>query len=121
MYCLRSTSCFTSKFFTKIQKIFELGAYVLGTKLVQFNYFLYLCRKTDMKTLNIAISDIEYSKFSIPSEQLSFSVFIDIVGKELMRQNFSRTVALAEKYGLSSMTMDDITNEVKALRKICKE
>jgi hypothetical protein len=70
-----------------------------------------------MRTLNIAISDIEYSKFSIPSEQLNFSVFIDIVGKELMRKNFSRCVDLAEKYGFSSMTMEEITDEVKAVRR----
>jgi len=70
-----------------------------------------------MRTLNIAISDIEYNRFSIPSEQLNFSVFVDLIGKELMRQNFSRCVDLAEKYGLSTMTMEEITNEVKAVRK----
>lgn len=73
-----------------------------------------------MRTLNIAISDIEYGRFGIPSEHLKFSDFIDIIGKELMRQNLDRSVALAEKYGLSSMTMDEITNEVKAVRK-CKK
>ena len=74
----------------------------------------------DMKTLSIAISDIEYRKFGIPDEQLNFTDFIDIIGKELMRQNFNRSVALAEKYGLSSMTMEDITNEVNAVRKNAK-
>ena len=73
-----------------------------------------------MKTLNIAISDIEYSRFGIPSEKLNFTDFIDIIGKELMRQNFNRSVALAEKYGLSSMTMEDITNEVNIVRKNAK-
>ena len=69
-----------------------------------------------MRTLNVTISDIEYGKFGIPSEQLSFTDFIDIISRELMRQNLNRCVALAEKYGLSSMTMDEITNEVKAVR-----
>ena len=69
-----------------------------------------------MKTLNIAISDLEYGKFGIPSEQLNFTDFIDIIGRELMRQNLNSSVALAEKYGLSSMTMEDITNEVRAVR-----
>ncbi|MCL2683191.1 MAG: hypothetical protein FWE63_06910 [Bacteroidales bacterium] len=73
-----------------------------------------------MRTLNIAISDIEYGRFGIPGEHLKFSDFIDIIGKELMRQNLDRSVALAEKYGLSSMAMDEITNEVKAVRK-CKK
>jgi len=73
-----------------------------------------------MRTLNIAISDIEYGRFGIPSEQLKFTDFIDIIGKELMRQNLDKTVTLAEKYGLSTMTMDEITNEVKAVRKCRK-
>jgi len=73
-----------------------------------------------MKTLSIAISDIEYGRFGIPSEQLSFTDFIDIIGKELMRQNYHRCVALAEKYGLSSMTMEEITNEVNAVRRNAK-
>ena len=73
-----------------------------------------------MRTLNIAISDIEYGKFGIPSEQLNFSDFIDIVGREVMRQNLNHCVALAEKYGLSSMTMEEITDEVKAVRRNAK-
>ena len=73
-----------------------------------------------MRTLNVAISDIEYGKFGIPGEQLNFTDFIDIIGRELMRQNLNRSVALAEKYGLSSMTMEDITNEVRAVRRNAK-
>jgi len=73
-----------------------------------------------MRNLKIAISDLEYGKFGIPSEYLNFTDFIDIIGKELMRQNLNRCVTLAEKYGLSSMTMEDITKEVKAVRKYAK-
>jgi hypothetical protein len=73
-----------------------------------------------MKTLNIAISDLEYGKFGIPGEYLNFTDLTDIIGRELMRQNLNRCVALAEKYGLSSMTMEDITKEVKAVRKHAK-
>ena len=73
-----------------------------------------------MKTLNISIWDIEYGKFGIPSEQLNFTDLIEIISKELMRQNLNRCVTLAEKYGLSSMTMEEITNEVKAVRQNAK-
>ena len=73
-----------------------------------------------MRTLNVAISDIEYGKFGIPGEELNFTYFIDIIGRELMKQNLNRSVALAEKYGLSSMTMEDITNEVRAVRRNAK-
>ena len=73
-----------------------------------------------MRTLNIAISDIEYRKFGIPNEQLNFTDFVDIIGKELIRQNLNSCVALAEEYGLSTMTMEEISNEVKAVRQFAK-
>jgi hypothetical protein len=69
-----------------------------------------------MKTLNVSISDIEYNKFGIPGEQLNFTDFVELVSKELMRQNLNRCITLAEKHGLSTMTMEEITNEVKAVR-----
>jgi hypothetical protein len=69
-----------------------------------------------MKMLNVAISDIEYDKFGLKSEILAFSDFIDIVNRELMRQNLNECIKLADKYGLSSMSMEEITNEVNAVR-----
>ena len=73
-----------------------------------------------MRTLNISISDLEYNKFGIKSENLSFSDFIDLVSRELALQNLGKSIELAEKYGLSKMTMEDITKEVKATRKNAK-
>lgn len=69
-----------------------------------------------MRTLNISISDIEYSKFGIQNDKLSFTDFIEIVSRELTRQNLSKCIELASKHGLSRMTMDEISNEVKAVR-----
>ena len=74
-----------------------------------------------MRMLNISISDVEYGKFGLPKEQMNFTDFIDIVSRELMRQNLNRCILLAEKYGLSSMTMEEITNEVKAVRQKAKD
>lgn len=73
-----------------------------------------------MRTLNVSISDIEYNKFGLKEEKLTFTDFIDLVSKELARQNLSKCVELADKYGISKMTMDEITNEVKAVRKYAK-
>jgi hypothetical protein len=73
-----------------------------------------------MRTLNVSISDIEYSKFGIKNDTLTFSDFIDLVSKELTRQNLNKCLELADKYGLSEMTMDEINNEVKAVRKNAK-
>lgn len=69
-----------------------------------------------MKTLNISISDFEYNQFGINKDKLSFTEFIDIVNKEISKQMLNRSVQLSEKYKLSTLTMDEISNEVKAVR-----
>ncbi len=73
-----------------------------------------------MRTLNVSISDIEYSKFGLKNDKLTFSDFIDIVSKELTRQNLDKCLELADKYGISKMSMDEITDEVKAVRQNAK-
>jgi hypothetical protein len=73
-----------------------------------------------MRTLNISISEVEYNKFGIKREDLTFRDFVEIVSKELTKQNLEKSVELAEKYGLSAMTMEEITNEVKAVRRHAK-
>jgi hypothetical protein len=70
-----------------------------------------------MRTLNVSISDIEYNKFGLKDEKLTFTDFIDLVSKELTRQNLNKSLELAEKYGISKMTMDEITNEVRSVRR----
>lgn len=39
-----------------------------------------------------------------------------MVKREVMRNNLNNCVALAEKYGLSSMTMNEINEEIKSVR-----
>lgn len=73
-----------------------------------------------MKTLNIAISEIEYNKFGIKSENLNFADFVELINREIVRQNLNKCIELAEKYGLSTMTMDEISDEVKAVRRNAK-
>ena len=73
-----------------------------------------------MKTLSIEISDVEYTKYGITNNVLSFSDFVDMVSKKLMKENIEMAVKAADVYGLSSMTMDEITSEVQAVRKNAK-
>ena len=73
-----------------------------------------------MRTLNVSITDIEYIKFGLKEEKLTFTDFIDLVSKELTRQNLSKSLELADKYGISKMTMEEITQEVKAVRENAK-
>lgn len=69
-----------------------------------------------MKTISISISDLEYNQFGINNDRLSFTEFVDIVNKEITKQTLAKCVQLAERYKLSKMTMDEITDEVKAVR-----
>lgn len=69
-----------------------------------------------MRTLSIEISDLEYEKFGIKNDQLSFTDFVDMISREISRQNLKKSVELSERYGLSGMTMDEISAEVKAVR-----
>ncbi len=74
-----------------------------------------------MRTLNISISDTEFIKFGLKDDKMAFKDIIEIVSRELMRQNLNKSIEIAEKYGLSKMTMDEITEEVKAVRKNAKD
>ena len=56
-----------------------------------------------MRTINILISDIEFIKFGIKSENLNFTELIELVTKELTRQNLNKSLELAEKYGISKI------------------
>ncbi len=67
--------------------------------------------------LNISISDVEYNQFGIKSDKLSFSELVDIINRKLIKANLQKTVELAEKYDLSKMSIEEISNEVKTVRK----
>ena len=71
-------------------------------------------------TPGVPLSDIECAKFGITNNVLSFSDFVDIVSKELMKENMEAAICAAETSGLSSMTMEDITTEVQAVRQNAK-
>ena len=73
-----------------------------------------------MRTLMVNISDLEFSKFGLKKEKLSFSEFLDLISKELLKKTLNEGIELAEKYNLSGMTMKDITREMKAVRKNAK-
>jgi len=69
-----------------------------------------------MKSVNIQISDFEYNQLGLDKKTISFSELIDIIGKKITKQTLERSIQLANKYGLSKMTMKEIDDEVKAYR-----
>ena len=69
-----------------------------------------------MRTLHISISDMEFNNLGIKNENITFTEFTELVRREVMRNNLNNCVALAEKYELSSMTMNEINEEIKLVR-----
>ena len=69
-----------------------------------------------MKTISISLSDFEYNQLGIENDNLSFTEFVDLVNKEISKQMLNKSVQLSEKYKLSTLTMDEISEEVKAVR-----
>jgi hypothetical protein len=59
---------------------------------------------------------MEFNNLGIKNENITFTEFIELVRREVMRNNLNNCLALAEKVGLSSMTMNEINEEIKLVR-----
>jgi len=77
---------------------------------------IFIKKVTNIRTLNISISDMEFNNLGIKNENITFTEFIELVRREVMRNNLSNCLALAEKVGLSSMTINEINEEIKLVR-----
>ena len=73
-----------------------------------------------MRNINISISEIEYDRLGIKKDNLSYTDLVELISRELFRQTLKRSIELAEKFGFSDLSMDDISNEVKAIRRNAK-
>lgn len=69
-----------------------------------------------MRTLNVSISDNEYKRYGIKNDTLTFADIVDIVNRKRLKQALEESIEYAEKCGLSSMTMDEIDEEIKSVR-----
>jgi hypothetical protein len=56
---------------------------------------------------------MEFNNLGIKNENITFTEFIELVRREVMRNNLNNCLALAEKVGLSSMTINE---EIKLVR-----
>ncbi|NCA84972.1 MAG: hypothetical protein EOM83_05270 [Clostridia bacterium] len=69
-----------------------------------------------MKNLSVTISNEEIEKFGINKESLTFAELLEMIKNEISKQNLNVVTEIAERYGLSKMTMNEIDEEVKAVR-----
>jgi hypothetical protein len=59
---------------------------------------------------------MEFNNLGIKNENITFTEFIELVRREVMQNNLNNCLALAEKVGLSSMTINEINEEIKLVR-----
>jgi hypothetical protein len=69
-----------------------------------------------MKSVKIQISDFEFNQLGLNKNNLSFSELIEIIEKKIAKKTLEKSIQLANKYGLSKMTMEEIDEEIKKCR-----
>lgn len=69
-----------------------------------------------MKKISISISDQDYTGYGFDSDNLTFSEMEEKIKKKTIRDALYKCQKIAEEKGLSNMTMDDIKEEINAVR-----
>ena len=69
-----------------------------------------------MKTLTINITEKEFLKFGFESENVNFEEFVRKIKIEIAKEAMIKCQSIAEKVGLSNLTLDEIDAEIKAIR-----
>ncbi len=69
-----------------------------------------------MKSVNVQISDFEFNQLGLKKNTLSFSELLEIISKKITKQTLEKSIQLANKYGLSKITMEEIDDEIKEYR-----
>ncbi len=69
-----------------------------------------------MKSLNVELSDLEFNQLGLIKTSIKLSEFVAIIKQKMNKQILEKSVQLADKYGLSLLTMDEIDEEIEAYR-----
>lgn len=69
-----------------------------------------------MRTIQIKISETDFQKYNLGNSEIKFTDLVEFISREYARKSLLECNELAEKVGLSKMTMDEINAEIKAVR-----
>ncbi len=69
-----------------------------------------------MKSIYIQISDFEFNELGLNKNTIAFSELLEIIGRKITKKTLEKSIQLANKYGLSKMTMEEINDEIKEHR-----
>lgn len=65
-----------------------------------------------MRTISISISDSDFAELGLQNDQLTYNDWLNAQA----HLNLAKAVELAKIYGLDKLTMEEINEEVKAVR-----
>ncbi|MBN1925669.1 MAG: hypothetical protein JW798_07535 [Prolixibacteraceae bacterium] len=69
-----------------------------------------------MQTLQIKISNTDFKKYNFENKEIKFTDLVDLINREYARKALIECNNIAEKEGLSKMTLDEINAEINAVR-----
>jgi hypothetical protein len=69
-----------------------------------------------MQTIQIKISDADLQKYNFGDKEIKFTDLVDMISREYARKALLECNEIAEKSGFSTMTIDEINEEIKAVR-----
>jgi hypothetical protein len=69
-----------------------------------------------MKSLNVEISEAEYRQLGLKKNTLSLLELTSIIERRLTQKMLEKSIALADKYGLSEITLEEINDEIENYR-----
>ena len=70
-----------------------------------------------MKTIQLKVSETDLKKYDLAGEsEVKFTDLVDKISLEYARKALLESNKIAEEVGLSTMTLDDINAEIKAVR-----
>jgi len=70
-----------------------------------------------MGILQVSVTTQDLKKYGLDKPQISFEELLDKISTELARQALYASQDIAERVGLSRMTLEEINAEVKAVRR----
>lgn len=70
-----------------------------------------------MGILHVSVTAQDLKKFGLDKPQISFEELLEKISTELARQALYACQDIAERAGLSRMTLEEINAEVKAVRR----
>ena len=73
-------------------------------------------RQLDMQTIQIRISERDLQRYGLQGEAIKFTDLVEKISLEYARQSLLECHVLAEQAGLSTLTLEEINAEIKAVR-----